>query len=47
MGEIEPTDKSVMILNFGLFQIENSKIVEMWVSGDNVAILRQLGLFPS
>ena len=47
MGEIAPTNKKVIIMNFGIFRIKDGKIVEMWVSWDNVAFLRQLGLFPS
>jgi predicted ester cyclase len=47
MGEIAPTNKKVIIMNFGLFRIKDGKIVEMWVSWDNVAFLRQLGLFPT
>ncbi len=46
IGEIAPTNKEVVIINFGIFLFEDGKIVEMWVSWDNVAFLRQLGLFP-
>lgn len=34
-------------LNFlGLFRIEENKIAEMWVEWDNLAFLKELGLFP-
>jgi hypothetical protein len=29
------------------FRLQDGKIAEMWVTWDNVAILKQLGLFPS
>lgn len=44
LGDIAPTNKEMTIMNYGLFKIENDKIVEMWVSWDNMALLRQLGL---
>jgi len=31
-------------MNFGLFELENGKIVNMWVIWDNLAMQRQLGL---
>ena len=34
-------------LNFmGIFRIEDGKIAEMWVEWDNLAFLKELGLFP-
>jgi len=34
-------------LNFiGIFRIEEGKIAEMWVEWDNIAFLKELGLFP-
>lgn len=45
MGDIPPTNKEFTIYNYGLFRIENNKVVEMWVSWDNVSMLKQLGLY--
>jgi len=42
-----PTGKEFIIDNYGVFRIEDGKIKEMWVSWDNVAMLRQLGLFQN
>ena len=47
MGDIAPTNKKLVIENFGLFRLEDGKVKEMWVSWDNVAMLRQLGLYPN
>ena len=46
LGEIAPTNKKMTIMNYGLFIFKDDKIVEMWVSWDNMALLRQLGLLP-
>lgn len=47
LGDMLPTNKELIIMNFGLFELENGKIVNMWVSWDNIAMQRQLGLSPS
>ena len=47
IGDMLPTNKELTIMNFGLFELENSKIVNMWVSWDNLAMQRQLGLSPN
>jgi hypothetical protein len=31
---------------FGFFRLEQGKIKESWVTWDNIAGLKQLGLFP-
>ncbi len=46
MGEIPATGKSVESTFLALFRIEAGRIAELWVEWDNVAILKQLGLFP-
>lgn len=47
LGKIPPTNKELTIMNFGLFELENGKIVKMWVSWDNLDMQRQLGLSPN
>jgi len=46
MGDIPPTGKRMDSDTFGFHRIENGKIVETWVTWDNLAILNQLGLYP-
>ena len=46
MGDIPATGKRMESETFGFHRLEDGKIVETWVTWDNVAILRQLGLFP-
>jgi steroid delta-isomerase-like uncharacterized protein len=46
MGEIPATGKKMESETFGFFRIENGKLTESWVTWDNVAVLKQLGLFP-
>jgi steroid delta-isomerase-like uncharacterized protein len=40
------TGNKVKSQYLALFRIQNDKITEMWVEWDNLAILKQLGLFP-
>jgi steroid delta-isomerase-like uncharacterized protein len=47
MGEIPATGKRVDSDFGGIHRFENGKIVETWVTWDNVTMLRQLGLFPA
>jgi predicted ester cyclase len=47
MGPIPATGKFVSIDNYIIQRIENGKIVESWVSWDNIYYLNQLGLIPS
>jgi predicted ester cyclase len=44
LGDIPPTKNKLEIENFGVFRLENGRIKEIWVSWDNLAMLRQLGL---
>lgn len=46
MGNIPPTGKRIDSDTFGFHRLENGKIVETWVTWDNLAILTQLGLYP-
>lgn len=47
MGDIPATGKPVEVVNYILQRIEGGKIAETWVGWDNLAVLAQLGLFPS
>jgi len=46
MGMFEPTGKKVSALTFMIHRFENGKIVESWVTWDNINFLTQAGLFP-
>jgi len=46
MGDIPATGKRMESETFGFHRLKDGKIVETWVTWDNVAILKQLGLFP-
>jgi steroid delta-isomerase-like uncharacterized protein len=46
MGPFPPTGKFVNLDFSGVHRLENGKVVETWVTWDNVTILGQLGLFP-
>lgn len=46
MGDIPPTGKMMDSKTFVFHRFENGKIVESWVTWDNLAVLNQLGLFP-
>jgi steroid delta-isomerase-like uncharacterized protein len=47
MGEIPATGKKIDSDFGGIHRLENGKIVETWVTWDNVTMLQQLGLFPA
>jgi steroid delta-isomerase-like uncharacterized protein len=47
MGEIPATGKRVSSDFGGIHRLEDGKIVETWVTWDNVTMLQQLGLFPA
>ncbi len=47
MGNVPPTGKPVEVVSYIVQRIENGKIAETWVGWDNLAVLSQLGLFPS
>ncbi len=44
LGEIPATGKNFTLVNIIIQRLEDGKIVETWVSWDNVALLTQLGL---
>lgn len=46
MGDIPATGKRMESETFGFHRLKDGKIAETWVTWDNVAILKQLGLFP-
>lgn len=46
MGDIPATGKTMDSETFGIFRVEGGKIAESWVTWDNMAIMRQLGLMP-
>ncbi|MGB5753397.1 MAG: ester cyclase [Thermoanaerobaculia bacterium] len=46
MGDLPATGKEFTLVNIIIQRLENGKIVETWVSWDNVAFLSQLGLMP-
>jgi len=47
LGGLPASGKSFELINIIIHRFENGKIVESWVSWDNVAMLSQLGLLPS
>ena len=46
MGPFPPTGKPVELDFSGVHRLENGKVVETWVTWDNITILSQLGHFP-
>jgi predicted ester cyclase len=46
MGPFPPTGKFVESDCAGIFQVENGRIVRLWVSWDNLGGTMQLGLLP-
>jgi steroid delta-isomerase-like uncharacterized protein len=46
MGDIPATGKTIESPFLAVFRIEHGKIAELWVEWDNVAMMKQLGLFP-
>jgi predicted ester cyclase len=46
MGPFPPTGKSTELDFSGVHRLENGKVVETWVTWDNITILSQLGHFP-
>ena len=47
MGPFPPTGKTAELDFSGVHRLENGKVVETWVTWDNITILSQLGHFPS
>jgi len=46
MGEFPATGKNFTLVNIIMQRLENGKVVETWISWDNVSFLSQLGLMP-
>ena len=46
MGELPASGKSFTLDNIIMQRLDNGKIVETWVSWDNVAFMSQLGFMP-
>ena len=46
MGDLPASGKSFRLANIIIQRLENGKVVETWVSWDNVAFLSQLGFMP-
>lgn len=46
MGPFPPSNKYAKLDVFGIHRLENGKIVETWLTWDNIAFLSQLGYFP-
>ena len=46
MGPFPPSGKPVSLDFSGIHRIEMGKIVETWITWDNIAMLSQLGYFP-
>jgi steroid delta-isomerase-like uncharacterized protein len=46
MGGFPATDKTFTLVNIIMQRPEDGKVVETWISWDNVAFLSQLGLMP-
>lgn len=46
MGDVPPTGRQIRLTNFVVHRFVGGKIAESWVGWDNLAALRQLGLFP-
>jgi predicted ester cyclase len=46
LGDLPATGKEFTLVNIIMQRLENGKIVETWVSWDNLAFLTQIGAFP-
>jgi predicted ester cyclase len=47
LGTLPASNKEFELISIVIHRFENGKIAESWVSWDNVAMLTQLGLFPT
>lgn len=47
LGDLPASGRTFSLTNVVIQRIEDRKIVETWISWDNVALLSQLGFFPS
>ncbi len=46
LGDLPATGKKFELVNIVIQRLEDGKIAETWVSWDNVAFLRQIGIMP-
>jgi steroid delta-isomerase-like uncharacterized protein len=46
LGDLPATGKKFELANIVIQRLEDGKIVETWVSWDNMAFLRQIGMMP-
>jgi predicted ester cyclase len=46
LGDLPATGREFTLVNIIIQRLDNEKVVETWVSWDNVAFLSQLGLMP-
>lgn len=46
LGQIPPTGRTVKFDFAGVFRVDGGKVVELWITWDNMTILGQLGLLP-
>jgi len=46
MGDLPATGKEFTVVNIIIQRLEEGKVVETWVTWDNLAFLSQLGVFP-
>lgn len=47
LGDLPATGREFRLVNIIIQRLDNGKVVETWVSWDNVAFLSQLGLMPT
>lgn len=45
-GDVPATGKTVEIVNFVVHRLEDGRVAETWIGWDNLAFLKQIGLFP-
>jgi predicted ester cyclase len=46
MGPFPPSNKQISLEFAGVHRVENGKLVETWLTWDNMSALAQLGHFP-
>src|SRR5687767_14153618 len=44
---LSATGKQIVVPQIAIHRIQNGKIVEVWVSSDDMSMMKQLGLMPS
>ena len=46
MGDLPASGKSFTLVNIIIQRLEHGKVIETWISWDNVAFMTQLGFMP-